>query len=70
MVRITKAEYDRIGDDYKSTYQDYQGNHPNGLDAVVHFFPDTVLSYSLRVSALKLFNLPPGSRTCGRAFSK
>ena len=30
MVRITKAEYDRIGNDYKSTYQDYQGNLPPG----------------------------------------
>ena len=40
----------------------------NGLDAVVHFFPDTVLSYSLRVSALKLFNLPPGSRTRGGTY--
>lgn len=40
----------------------------NGLDAVVHFFPDTVLSYSLRVSVLKLFNLPPGSRTCGGTY--
>nr|DAO60571.1 MAG TPA: hypothetical protein [Caudoviricetes sp.] len=37
----------------------------NGLDAVVHFFPDTVLSYSSKVSALKLFNLPPGSCTRG-----
>lgn len=38
--------------------------------ASVHFFPDTVLSYSLRVSALKLFNLPPGSRTRSGRYKK
>ena len=39
MVRITKAEYDRIGSDYKSTYQDYQGNHPEWVGRRCAFLP-------------------------------
>ena len=39
MVRITKAEYDRIGSDYKSTYQDYQGNHPDWVGRHCAFLP-------------------------------
>ena len=68
MVRITKEEYDRIGNDYKSTYQDYQGNHPEWVGRRCAFLPGYGTILFIEGSALKLFNLPPGSRTRGGTY--
>lgn len=28
MITITKAQWDKIGNDYKGTFQNYHGDHP------------------------------------------
>ena len=39
MLHISKAEFDRIGADYKGVYMDYQGTHPQRKGRRVAFLP-------------------------------
>ena len=39
MERITKAEFDRIGNDYKGVWMDYMGDHPEWKGRKVAFLP-------------------------------
>ena len=39
MERITKAEYDRIGNDFKGVWHDYWGDHPEWKGRRVAFLP-------------------------------
>ena len=39
MIHISKAEFDRIGADYKGVYMDYQGTHPQRKGRRVAFLP-------------------------------
>lgn len=39
MLRISKADFDRISADYKGVYMDYQGTHPQRKGRLVAFLP-------------------------------
>ena len=39
MQQITKAEYDRIGNDFKGVWHDYWGDHPEWKGRRVAFLP-------------------------------
>lgn len=39
MMHISKADFDRIGADYKGVYMDYQGTHPQRKGRRVAFLP-------------------------------
>lgn len=39
MLHISKADFDRIGDDYKGVYMDYHGTHPKRKGRRVAFLP-------------------------------
>lgn len=39
MVQITKAEFDKIGPDYKGKYMDFQGDHPEWKGRRTAFLP-------------------------------
>lgn len=40
MLHISKADFDRIGADYKGVYMDYYGTHPQRKGRRVAFLPD------------------------------
>lgn len=39
MLHISKADFDRIGADYKGVYMDYDGKHPEWRGRRVAFLP-------------------------------
>jgi hypothetical protein len=55
MVTISKAEFNKIGKDYRSTYSDYDGKHPEwkGRRTVKRLFPIMPNGYISKVEVAR-----------------